>query len=565
VIEILSLWRSPLDQIAFAEANALPNRQPHCSIGYAEDFSAMTIFNYGYYVTNASGNLDTALADMFLAMNPGPYGFGGTAFISQTSFPAGTAVHASTNGFTVPDQCNIIGSGLGGFALAGATSFYHFVIDYTNGSIFLNCGGNYTSGGKYFRDLAFNGTALGGKTGDTCILAATENCRAVNCTFTDIPLAFDAQGDGCALEQCTIYYSQFGGTTAVIIAGARCGVFGPGEIFQQPQNPGGTGGPANCTAISIEGAEHAVIADVHLSEWNIGVDFAQAVGAQHTDIRNCEIQSWQSALNIKLPANTSGSTTDIEVRTCLLAKSDVSNDLTAVVLIDPQLTTHNLNSQLSGITLLDCTVINAAASNTTAQHGLQIAGGTNIKVIGGTYSNNSQVGGAGIAITGACGDVQIIGANLQPSYPWAGTTKGPSLNYQQYGLLVTAPPTGTVYVADCDLTGYTNTSPPNPQQAVSVTVTLTRGLFIYNCPGYNDQGTTLNGNVPPTAVTNSAATCTNPYFGPSVILFSNATPVTLHIFGQTITEDFGIIFLPSPYDIFYFSGTPPMSFSWIGK
>ena len=96
-----------------------------------------------------------------------------------------------------------------------------------------------------------------------------------------------------------------------------------------------------------------------------------------------------------------GFTSGIEVTASLLAKTDVSTDPTAVVLIDPQLTSGNTNSQLNDITFLDCTVFNAAASATAAQHGLQIVGGTNIKVIGGTYSNNSSAGGAGIAITGA--------------------------------------------------------------------------------------------------------------------------------------------------------------------
>lgn len=43
--EILSLWRSPLDKVALSQAEALRGRQPQCSIGYAEDFSAMTIYN----------------------------------------------------------------------------------------------------------------------------------------------------------------------------------------------------------------------------------------------------------------------------------------------------------------------------------------------------------------------------------------------------------------------------------------------------------------------------------------------------------------------------------------
>ncbi len=560
--EFLSVWRFPLDRAGLSLAEGLCGRQPRCSIDYNTDFSAMTIYNFGVYTGPPPFNATTisaALTSMFGVM-ASAVPAGGLAFIEQFAYPI------NADSFAAPDQCNVVGSGTGGDS-GTAASFYHFTIDYNAGSLCFNCTGDYTTGGKYFRDLAFFGLHAN-STADTCISAGTANCRAVNCTFTNIPTAFNAQGTGCALEQCTIYYDGISGTTvpvkAVIIAGTQCEVIGPGEIFQQPQEPSGPSGPTNCTGISIEAARYTVIADIHLSDWNIGVDFAQAIGSRQTAVRSCEIQCWQSALNIQLPADTVGSTSGIKVTASLLAKTDVTTDPTAVVLIDPQLTTGNTNSQLNDITFLDCTVFNAAASATAAQHGLQIAGGTNIKVIGGTYSNNSSMGGAGIAITGACGNVEIIGANLQPSYPWAGTTMGPVLNYQQYGLLVTAPPAGVVYVADCDLTGYVNPTNP-PQQAVSVTIPLTSGLFIYNCPGYNDQGALLNKSMPPTTATNSAATCATPYFGPSVILFFNATPVTLHVFGQTITESFGIIFLPSPYDVFYFTGTLPTAFSWIGK
>jgi hypothetical protein len=557
-MEILSIWRSALDQVALLEADSFCRRQPRCSISGDEDFSAMTIFNYAYYIAGASGDPNAGLADMFLAMAPGPYATGGTAFIPQTTLIS--SLSASSVGFMVPDQCNMVGSGGGGpWTGMGNNPYYHFVIDFSNGTRFLNCAGNYTSGGKYFRSLAFKGTNWGGSE-DTCILAATDSCRAVNCTFADVPTAFDAQGDGCMLEQCTINYAgPINDASAIIVAGAQCGVYGPADIDQHPQN---MGGPTGCNAISIRGAEHTVIANVHLSDWNIGVDFSAVAGAQDTELRTCEIQSFQSALNITLPEMVSGITAGIKVMSCTLAKSTNSDATDPVVNIDPLLDSGNENSQLADITLLDCTVFNFALSNTAAQHGLSIAGGTNIKIIGGTYSNNSSEGGAGIAITGACGDVQIIGANLQPSYPWAATMPA-SLNYQQYGLLVTAAPSGTVYVSGCDMTGYTGTG----QQAVNVAVPIDQGLYINDCPGYNDAPTpTLNRGIPPTSPLN-AATCSTPYFGPSVFIFSNATPVSLTVFGQTFSMSFGIIFLPSPYDKFNFGAhvPPTMMFAWIGR
>lgn len=549
--EILSLWRSPLDQVAVSKANNLRDRQPYCSIGYGENFDAMTIYNYGYYISLPKSPND-ALTQMFMDMSAASP-VGGTAFISQTTLAS--PLNSSTSGFAVPDQCNIIGSA-GGGVLVGTgppNQFFHFTIDFTNHGIFLNCSGNSTSGGKYFHSLAFKGTFAG--VGDTCINAATDNCRAVNCTFTDVPTAFYATGNGCTLEQCTINYDTVNGATAIRIAGSQCGVFGPADMDQQKRDQGG---PKDCTAVSIEGAQQTVIADVHLSDWFIGVDFsAVAGGAQDTEIRNAEIQSWQYALKIQLPS-TAATTRGIKITSCMLAKTGGSTDTHPIVSIDPG--TGNSNAQLSDIALLDCTVFSGAVS-ANAQYGVQIAGGTNIRIIGGVYSNNGSMGGAGIAVTGACGDVQIIAANLQSSYPWAGTVL--NLNHQQYGLLVTSAPasTGTILVKDCDLYGY---DPMMSQQAVHVTVPVTRGLFIENCRGYNDVNTSLNMGAAPTVPTNAAG-CSTPYFGPSVIAFSSSTPVHLTIFGQTFTLSYGVFYLPSPYDTISFDMAPTAGFSWYGK
>ncbi len=236
----------------------------------------------------------------------------------------------------------------------------------------------------------------------------------------------------------------------------------------------------------------------------------------------------------------------------MLAKSADSTLNNPIVNVD---SSGNTNDQLNDIALLDCTVVNmaSAGSEVPNQYGLAIAGGTNIKVIGGTYSNNSSSGGAGIAITGPCGDVQVIGANLQPSYPNAS-----NINDQQYGLVVSGSPLGTVLVSSCDMTGYTASG----SAPVSVTGTPTE-LLIYNCAGYNDQNKALNGGVAPTSSLN-AVTCSTPYYGPSVFVFWNSTAVTLHVFGQTISMTFGIIFLPNPYDSFYFSHAPSI-FAWVGK
>lgn len=560
--EILSLWRFPLDCVGISEAHSLADRQPHCStIGYDEDFSAMTIYNFGFYITYHGPTADTALPKMFSDMSPGPNTYGGRAFIPQQNFP----VHASSTGYTVPDQCDIDGSG-GGGALGSTlgSAFFHFIITPTGGaggSVFLNCtdaggGAGHTSGGMYFRSLAFQ-WANTSYPKDTCISANVWNVKAINCTFTNCPIAFNAQALSCTLEQCTIDYNVSAtqgpnNTKAVVLGMTQDGVIGPGQFAQTSQASGGATG---CTCISIEGAEHALVSGMQILEWTTGVDFSQAQKTRFAHITNCEIECWQTAVNIQLPTGATNTTAGIKVTSCVLTKAEDSTDVVnPVVRID---TNGNSNLLLlNDIALIDCTVYNMAlAPLLSSPHGLLIAGGSNIKIIGGTYSNNGPYGGAGIAITGACEDVQIIGVNLQPSYPGA-----PNVNSQKYALLVSSSPTGAVIVSGCDMTGY-SLSP------VSVTAPQTK-LFISDCPGYSDRNTSIQTTAP-TSILGSSASSPGaggtPYFGPSVIIWSGTVTVTLHVFMQTITSNFGIVFLPSPYDSIYFSGGTPTHFSWIGK
>ena len=547
--EILSLWRSPLDRVAVMEAQALSSRQPRCSSGIElwTNFDVMTIYNLGYYVKQYPPN-DTAFARMFSDMqNAG----GGAAFIPQNAY----TLSSSPQGFAVADQCEVVGSGGGG--AGSAPSFYHFKIQGTGGSgnpgnVFLNCAGDFTTGGKYLRSLAFHWESPLSPS-DTCIAAGTYNCRVVDCTFTDCPIAFYVTGPSCGLQQCTIEYEQGpGGTTAIVVAGPQCGICGPGELLQT--TGAGGGGPAGCSCISVQfGASQTVIADLHISNWNNGIDFFQSAGAQYTDIRNCEMQCYDSAVNITLQSGATAKTFGIKLTSCTLAKSHDAAGPHAVVVIDPSGAPNDL---LSDITLVDCTVFSQAKPPEANQHGLEIVGGTNIKVLGGTYSNNGSETSAGIAVTGPCGDVQIIGANLQPSYLNVGSGY---INSQKYALLVTANPMGTVVVSDCDMTGYSGV--PSP---VSVTVAPSNNLFVSSCSGYNDRNTALIASIPQLISGVSAATCSNPYFGPSVLVFSSPSPVTLTVFGQMLTMSFGVIFLPSPYDTVSFSA-PPSAVTWTGK
>ena len=78
----LSLWRSPLDRVALTQAEALSDRQPRCSsIGYGQDISAMTVYNFGYYVDTYTISYNEALTKMLAAMNPNSLGAVGGALV----------------------------------------------------------------------------------------------------------------------------------------------------------------------------------------------------------------------------------------------------------------------------------------------------------------------------------------------------------------------------------------------------------------------------------------------------------------------------------------------------
>jgi hypothetical protein len=433
-------------------------------------------------------------------------------------------------------------------------SFFHFVVTPTSTAetVFFEATGPHNCGGVYFRSLAFQWVGPAYQT-DVCIHADTWNARVIRCTFLDCPTAVNASGLSAGLEQCTINYtvSSPTDTTAVILSGVECLVLGPGVFSQTSQAERGATG---CTGISVQGVEHLVIADMQLYEWTIGIDFSQPstsgqILAAH--ITNCEILSWQNSLVIEV-AGSDYTIAGLKVTSCTLAKTSDSTDGDAIVKIDGKASTT-----FHDITLLDCTIFNMAVAP-NGQNGVNIVNGSDIKILGGTCSNNGggsgASGGAGIALTGSATDVQIIGVNLQPSYPGA-----PNSNTQTYAIAVAsgAAPSG-VLVSGCDMTGYSG-SPVFIASSVTPTY-----FFIVDCPGYNDRNTPLSAS--PTQITSgvSASQASPRYFGPSVMSYSNPSPVTLTVFGVTITASTGIIFLPSSYDQFSFSAVPT-SLLWSGQ
>ncbi len=579
--DILSIWRSPLDKVAISEAERLSSRQPNCSIVFSTDFELMTMYNYGSFVGNyghiASWNT-SKLAIMFSTMNTGQTsgGIGGMAFIPQYNFP----VNASSSGLMVPDQCNIVGSGGGGPGESSAPDFFHFTIAPPTGatapSYFFYCADatgppaiGHTCGGKYFRSLAFEWATT--SYADVCIYAGTWNCRAVKCTFTNCPVAFKAVGESSGLEQCTIQYSGAlngsgpSGTNAfaaVSLSASQCFAVGPSE-FLQPSQQGG-GAPTDTCCISFEsGLEHGIVRDMHISHWSYGITYgiSSTGNINHCMVSNVEFATFGSSygggtcVHMVPSSTTQGKIYDQKYTSCAFSLGDSSTNTNPLVYID---TNTQGNDTVNDIQFIGCDAFQGLG------HGYQINGGSNIQIIGGTSAGNGPSGGAGIAITGACGGCSFIGVNLNTQYPGSG------LQSQKYAFLCSASPNKPILLDGCFMEGYSGSGP------VEVTGSPT-SLLIINCPGYNDLSTSILSGTTHLPISgavsaSNASTITGGtnYYGPSLVIFTNNSnslglSFTINGVSQTVPANaFVTCYLASPYDTIQFGHTLT-AFAWVGK
>jgi hypothetical protein len=524
-------------------------------IEFDTPFNPTTMYNFGSYAMVPGGGTASAntgyLNDMFAAMASADP-IGGLAFIPQSQFEIETGV-------TVAGQCNVVGSGGGGIlgTEVPGSDFFHFIIQ--GAGTFLTCSGAHTSAGQYFRNLAFQWSNPMDR-GDTCILANTWNCRAVECNFVDCPVAFAANGLQSGLIGCTIVYSggPANATAVVLQGGTECFIHGPGEFYQTSV---ALGGPTGCSAIALGGGspqhtEHAVITDLHLYNWSFAINYALNRNVFGTQVTNVEAAAYKTCVNMVAPDDNAKIWAE-KYTSCLFRKAIDSPDGHPIIVVDTNL---GLNGNLNDIEFRNCTVYSDSSTPQAGQYCYKITSGENIRIIGGTIGNAGGSGGAGIAITppaggGGPGRITIFGVNLSATYP-----RADNVHAQQYGLLILATLQDVVTVENCDLTGYEGIG-----DAVNVAGDANGYLYVRSCEGYNDLNAPLNGGVAPVGPgPTSAAICSTPYFGPSLISFSNSSPVSLNVFGAAISVSAGVFYLPSPYDGFYFQ-TAPSFFSWIGK
>jgi hypothetical protein len=546
-----------------------------------------TIYNavdFGVAGSGSPTSNSAALTSLFTAMVTAAGLGGGMARIPQFNFP----VLASTGGIIVPSEDGIggyiiQGLGTGGNGNPGA---FHFSITdpvTTGPSIFLNSTGNHTSGGTFFKNLAFRWITPE-YPADTCLNLDVWNNGVDSCTFTDCPTAMNFQGLAGSARRCTIHYtySTQPNVTAIIVQGEQTEISGPSEM--DGHSVGGTstciligGGPTNC--------EHITIRGLHIYGWSYGIDYSDinhtgtGSGTQDNVIDGNKIDCLVTCINLvpqggKQIFNQIFSNNEI-------TKNHDSTGADPIVYIDCNTAGGGSAANIGPILLINNVIYSdvTAAKGTAMpnQYGVQIGTCEAVSIIGGQISNvgtktsAGSDGTANICISGSPVSVIISDVNLAASYAGAnsGQDTGDSGSAaSEFALLITGDPS-YVQVDNCYMGGPWAGSP------VSVTGTPGR-LIITNCAGYNDQNTPINTlpNISIGTAYSAAAAGAHAgtsYYGPSFVIFkaANASNGTFQYNGgaqQTLLANQVVcLTLASPYDTIQFNAHAPAAFTWIGK
>ena len=402
-------------------------------------------------------------------------------------------------------------------------------------------------GGIVFQDMLIEYAS--GLTGGAAIRAInTQNIRVFRVAFYDCPqgVVFENVLQGLVRECTFIYETQNAGVAVTMDVDELSHGRACNQILVQKSDIRTLQDPNTCIGVAIYACKHATLQNLSISGLNTGILLSPSSEAQNdvfdTTILDCQVGAESAGLQL-LPQSASGSNLQ-EVRVVSSSFTQGGDSAYTGAGIDIALPSGGTNSQLDTVKLIGVT------SQGWQGPGLQVNAGQNIQVIGGTYAGN-QAGETlfipGVAITGTAENVSLVGVDLSATY--LGSLA------QSYALLVSGTP-ATILCKDCVMLGY-SASP------VNVTGSPTN-LQIIASAGYNDQNTPLNGGHAPTGSGVSASSCSTPYFGPSVVTFSNTSAVTVHISGTGYSMSFSSIYLARPYDQIYFSSAPS-PFTWIGK
>jgi hypothetical protein len=545
-----------------------------------------TVYNavdFGLTAGGIASDNTTALASLFTAMGPAtaPALGGGSGWIPQYNFP----VNASAGGQTVPDQAIFQGLGTGGQSHEGyPAQQYHFSInddpDEAAPGIFLNCSGSHTTGGTYFKNLAFQWVTPGYAT-DLALLLDYWNTVVEGCTFTDCPTALNFQGLGCEARHCTLRYGSGDpeNATAMIMQGINCAVVGPSEMSGDLV-PGTVfmsigGGTTNCNIIHLD--------HLHVDKYDYGLDYSDlndvgvGSGCQEITVSHCVFECVNTCVYMT-PQTPDKLILDQHFTDNVFMKGQDSTNGDPIVFIDSN---TGLATNVGPIFFNNCLIFSDVTDDDdhsgeaqSNQYGLRIGKCEYVSVIGGQISqvggNSADVTGtANVCISDAATSVSLSGVNLNAvcQVPNAGRSTGTmGSGASDYALLISGD-CGQVVLTDCSMEGFIT--------PVLITGSVVE-LLIRNCVGYNDQDTVINtlahitDGTAYSAATQGANDGTS-YYGPSLVMFTanSSAGGTFQVNGGTpqglLANQFVTVFLNSPYDTIQFNVHPPATFSWTGR
>jgi hypothetical protein len=469
-----------------------------------------------------------------------------------------------------------------------------------------NPGPNAGVCGTTFQDLSIQYTVGSTATPVNCAIRITDsglpnsggslNVRMFRVVFLDCPAAVTFQHCGeCSMLQCTVESSGTNTNTqyGIIVgdptssANKAIETYIADCYFQTVQTPGQT-------AVAVYNSEHLRMMNTRVEAFQYGLVFKPSLLMVRSHFENVSIREMAATATtlagaLVIQPQSGANVYETAFVNCEFGPADVAGTKYTLggVYIDARIGIVDV------LRFVSCTSIGWPGP------GLQILGGTtdstpncaHVEILGGEYSSNGQGTGTqqfGIYI-GASGEAADSISNVRiAAASCVGSVLGDSAS-QQYGIYVTdgasnviidhcdltgnaaaaafvgvgsgGAPTN-VFIRNCNATGYT------PGTALKFTSPGT--VEVTDCAGYNDQNTELNGGTAPTGAV-SASSCTTPYYGPSLVMFSNPSgggwsALTVHVSGPGYSMGFGSIYLPRPYDQIYFSSAPgSLTFHWIGK
>lgn len=474
----------------------------------------------------------------FPSAGPLPYQFNGTITIGPDD-----------QSVTQPYSVIFEGTGLGSLSspLMEMTASADLFVVNTH----IAASSDQNIGGALFKDLQIF-YASGTSSGAAVKVVDSQNVRVLRVVFQDCPEGVVFQNaTQCVIEECTFVYVNQLAAVGVTIDTDQPPAHNTSsnQIVVKKSILRTRETPNTCIGIAVYACKHATIETMNISGLNNAILLSPTTQPQNNSftimISDCQADSLSAALTMKPQSSSGSALRDVRVQSCSFTQTSGQTYTGAGIVID--LPTGGSNSQVDTIKLI------GVMSEGWQGHGLQINGGQNIQIIGGTYAGNMQGGvttaQAGLAITGAAANISVVGADFSATYQ--GSTA------QQYALLVSGSPTTPVLIKTCFMPGY-SASP------VSVTGSPSN-LQINDCSGYNDQNTPLNGgSAPSLTLPKSAATSSTPYFGPSLVTFSNASTLTVHVIAASYSMNSGSVYLAQPLDNIGFSASPS-AFTWLGK